>query len=88
MATPYLGGIVALWLSAKGPIDPLKLRDFMSVTASPLDFNNGGTTLDGTLAPVIQQGAGFINATKLFTASTILSPGFIELNVSPYLWII
>ena len=84
MATPYLSGIAALWLSAKGQIDPLKLRDLMSITASPLGFNNDRTTLDGVLAPVIQQGAGFINATKLFSATTILSPAFIELNVCPY----
>jgi len=85
MATPYLSGIAALWLSAKGQIDPLKLRDLMSITASPLGFNNDRTTLDGVLAPVIQQGAGFINATKLFSVTTILSPAFIELNVCPYL---
>jgi subtilisin family serine protease len=83
MATPYLTGVVALWLSAKGQIDPLTLRDRMSATAVPIDFNNGTATLAGTLAPVIQQGGGFINATKLFSSTTILSPGYIELNVSP-----
>jgi subtilisin family serine protease len=85
MAAPYLTGVVAMWLSAKGAIDPLQLRDRLSITSSPLDFNNGTATLDGTLAPVIQQGAGFINASKLFDSTTILSPGFINLNVNPSL---
>lgn len=82
MATPYLTGVAALWLGAKGQTDPLKLRDIMSYTATPIDFNDGHGTSVGTLAPVIQQGGGFINAAKLLSSTTTLSPGFIELNVS------
>jgi Subtilase family/Fn3-like domain len=84
MATPYIAGVATLFLSAKGHIDPLNLRDRMSITSEQLDFNNGLETSVGTLAPVIQQGAGFINASRLFTSTTILSPAFIELNVLPF----
>jgi Subtilase family/Fn3-like domain len=83
MATPYITGVATLYLSAKGHIDPLKLRDLMSITSEQLDFNNGTATSVGTLAPVIQQGGGFINASRLFSSTTILSPAFIELNVFP-----
>jgi hypothetical protein len=83
MATPYITGVATLFLSAKGYIDPLKLSDLMSITSEQLDFNNGTVTSVGTLAPVIQQGGGFINASRLFSSTTILSPAFIELNVFP-----
>jgi subtilisin family serine protease len=81
MATPYITGVVALYLSRKGATDPVALRDRLSTTANSLDWNDGTSTLVGLKAPISQQGSGIVNAVKLITATTEISPGTISLNV-------
>src|ERR1700737_1775072 len=83
MATPYLAGVAALYLSVKGPTDPLKLRDMLAATASPRDWNDGVSTTVGLKAPVAQQGAGLVDAYKLLKSTPVFNPGFLELNVRP-----
>lgn len=85
MATPYLTGVAALYLSAKTHVTPVELRNLMITTASPLGFNNGSGTTEGLKSPVAQQGGGLLNAFRLLTSTTIISPGFIELNVYSFL---
>jgi len=85
MATPYLTGVAALYLSAKAHVTPIELRNLMITTATPLSFNNGSETIEGLKSPVAQQGGGLVNADRLFTSTTIISPGFIELNVYRFL---
>ena len=81
MSTPYMSGIVALYLSFKGRTPPLELRNRLVSTADPLDFNNGAITSVGLLAPVPQQGGGSVNAVRFIKATTKISPAFLELNV-------
>ena len=84
MATPYITGIVALYLGSKGPTDPGKVRGLLGTTGSPIDFNNGRVTTKGLKAPVVQQGGGLVNALKFIKATTLLEPAFLELNVRPW----
>lgn len=84
MATPYITGIVALYLGSKGKTDPLKVRGLLGTTGGPLDFNNGRVTTNGLKAPVVQQGGGLVNAFKFLKATTVIEPAFLELNVCPF----
>jgi subtilisin family serine protease len=81
MATPYITGVVALYLGNKGSVDPVKLRGLIATTAVPLDWNDGHQTSIRLKAPVSQQGGGLINAFRLIKATTVIEPAFIELNV-------
>src|ERR1700738_5076279 len=82
MATAYVAGVAALYLSAKGKTDPIKLRSLLSTTANPVDWNDGFSTTVGLKAPVAQQGSGLIDAYRMVKATTMIEPGFLELNVS------
>jgi Subtilase family len=82
MATPYAAGVIALYLSNKGKTAPLVIRSLIASTASPVDWNDGVTTTVGLKAPVVQQGGGLINAYRFVRSTTVIEPGFIELNVS------
>jgi subtilisin family serine protease len=83
MATPYITGVAALYLSAKGQTSPSKMKDLMTTTANPIDWNNGFTTTVGMKAPVAQQGGGLVDAFRFLSATTQISPSLIELNVYP-----
>lgn len=83
MATPYITGVVALYLSLYGPTDPLKVRDILSTTGTPVEFNNGTVITKGLRAPIPQQGGGLVNAVKFIKSTTEVSPAFIALNVYP-----
>ncbi|OLL23685.1 C5a peptidase [Neolecta irregularis DAH-3] len=81
MATPYLAGVAALYLSYHGrtSISARDLRDVMSTNGIPLNFNDGMTT-SNYLAPTIQQGGGLVNALNVVYQTTRIHPGFIHLN--------
>lgn len=83
MATPYITGVAALYLSVKGKTSPLKMNDMMIATANPIDFNDGFRTTGGFKAPVPQQGGGLVDAFRFIRATTEISPSLIELNVFP-----
>ena len=83
MATPYISGVAALYLGVKGPTSPLKMKDLMTTTANPIDWNDGFTTTVGIKAPVAQQGGGLVDAFRFMSATTEISPSLIELNVYP-----
>src|SRR5204862_1741789 len=83
MATPYISGVAALYLSVKRHISPLKMKDMMTTTAHPIDWNDGFNTTVGLKAPVAQQGGGLVDAFRFIRATTEISPSFIELNVYP-----
>jgi len=82
MATPYITGVVAIYLSSKGYTTPDILKGRLSSTASPVDWWDGVNTVEGLIAPGVQQGGGLINALRAFTATTEIQPAFISLNVS------
>ncbi|CAF4750837.1 unnamed protein product, partial [Rotaria sp. Silwood2] len=57
MATPYIAGVLALYLHAKGfqeKVNSLVLRDILITTATPVFFNDGWINYSD-LAPVAQQ---------------------------------
>jgi subtilisin family serine protease len=81
MATPYITGVVALYLGSKGSADPVKVRALLGTTAVPMDWNDGLQTSIRLKAPVSQQGGGLINAFRFLKATTVLDPAYIELNV-------
>jgi Subtilase family/Fn3-like domain len=81
MATPYITGVVALFLASKGPADPVKVRGLLGTTGNPIDWNDGQATTVGLKAPVVQQGGGLVNALRFVKATTVIEPGFLELNV-------
>jgi subtilisin family serine protease len=83
MATPYISGVVALYLSVHGATSPLTVKNILGTTAAPLDSNNGSVTRVGTKASVAQQGGGLVDAFKFIRATTEITPSLIELNVSP-----
>jgi hypothetical protein len=82
MACPHISGVVALYLSVKGKTNPVKLRNFLASTATPIDFNNGTQFSVGLKTSVAQQGGGLVDAYRLLKATTQIEPGFIELNVT------
>lgn len=88
-ACPYVAGIIALYLSEFGRVDPQLIRKrvigagrllnqaqttgYIDYTKTQVDKNN--------LAPLLQQGNGLINATSMWSARTaILSEPYFLLN--------
>ncbi|KAK3818786.1 MAG: hypothetical protein J3Q66DRAFT_387644 [Benniella sp.] len=78
MATPYIAGVQALYLSKHGKTDPLKLLRILQSTATPT-INPGSAT---DLTSVYQQGAGLVSTQALFSDDppTVLSPTALYLN--------
>lgn len=92
-ATPYMSGVIALYLGAFPGVDPQVLRNKIIASTNLLDKyvhgNQNGddtSTLDTTqFAPLIQQGAGLIDVLRLFEGKTrILSKPYLELNDTQY----
>ena len=81
MAAPYISGVVALYLSSKGASDPITLRNLLSSTASSVNWNDGIATFKDLKAPTAQQGSGLIRADRFMEVTSLVSPGFISLNV-------
>lgn len=84
-ACPYISGVISLYLSANGRIDPQELRNKVIGSGRLLSqsvTSNGNTATDKTsYAPLIQQGNGIIDAFSLFETKTkILSSPYLELN--------
>lgn len=84
-ACPYITGVIALFLSANGRIDPQELRSKLIGSGKLLPktyATNGNIITDrNSYAPLIQQGNGIIDAVSLFERkTTILSEPYIELN--------
>ncbi|PVH77844.1 subtilase [Cadophora sp. DSE1049] len=78
MATPLVASIVALISQVRGTIDPMELERVLSTTARPANR----TSMEGESAPgpVVQQGAGMVQAYDAAYASTIFSVPNISFN--------
>ncbi|KAF9584792.1 hypothetical protein BGW38_005148, partial [Lunasporangiospora selenospora] len=78
MASPYMAGIQALYLSKYGKTDPFLLLNILQSTAMPT-IRPGSTT---GLTSAFQQGGGLISMEKLFSDKqpTIVSPTALFLN--------
>lgn len=95
MATPYVAGVAALYASKHGghgafrkdPALPLRVRDRMITSGNgvPLAVPVGtdgtiGFTDYSVLAPIPQQGGGYVNASNVVLAPFAISPSKIVLN--------
>jgi len=82
----YIAGVAALYMSRFGGRKQLgypgvlELKNRMIASGALVNWNDGTKTDPTRLAPVAQQGAGYVNALKVLTYTTTLSPGKLELN--------
>lgn len=79
MATPYVAGVSALLLEAKGATTKIgrAARDFMQTTANFIQHDHNETSL---LETTSLQGSGLVNAYKMVHYQTVVSPGQLMLN--------
>ncbi|KAG0138153.1 peptidase S8/S53 domain-containing protein [Tuber indicum] len=86
MTSPYIAGVAALYMSEFGGrkklgyAGVLELKNRIITSGTLVNWNDGAKTDPTRLAPVTQQGAGYVNALKVLTYTTNLSPGKLELN--------
>ncbi len=79
MACPLVAAIFALVATVRGTFDPFTIESLLSATANP-QLLNDGTTTSPWLAPVVQQGAGVVQAYDAAYASTLLSTSSLAFN--------
>ncbi|EER29581.1 hypothetical protein CPC735_072630 [Coccidioides posadasii C735 delta SOWgp] len=77
MATPYIAGVVALLMEARGKMDPKSVASLLGSTAQRLKLNDGNETMDDIIAPIIQQGGGLVDAAAAVRSQTTLEPSFL-----------
>lgn len=79
MATPYVAGVSALLLEAKGTVKDIAraARDFLQTTAHYIPHSRNETSL---LETTSVQGAGLLDAYKMVHYQTVVSPGQLLLN--------
>ncbi|CAJ0651907.1 9857_t:CDS:10 [Entrophospora sp. SA101] len=76
MASPYMAGCVALYLSATGVKQPtLDVRNVFMNYARPLKFPSGTV-----VSPVLQQGTGLVNVFDTILGKILISPSKLTLN--------
>lgn len=86
MACPYVAGIAALYISKAGGRQKLgvkgiaELRNRIITSGTPINWSDGRSTDWTKIAPVAQQGAGYINAAKILSGTSWVSPAKLELN--------
>jgi len=79
MACPIVAGIFALISNVRGTLDPATIENLLSATSNPQLLNDGTTTF-GTLAPVMQQGSGLVQAYDAAYTTTLLSKSSLAYN--------
>ncbi|EUC27525.1 hypothetical protein COCCADRAFT_41775 [Bipolaris zeicola 26-R-13] len=79
MACPLVAAAYALVAQVRQTFDPIILRNVLSATAKPTNFNNGTATFP-YLAPVPQQGSGMIQVYDAAHCTTLLSTSSLLLN--------
>ncbi len=87
MSTPAVAGIAALYMSAhkdEGKVDPLRLRDILSSTATPVKVASSDAQEAALLDTVTKQGGGLVNAYKAVHHTTEVTPGMLFLNDSAH----
>ncbi|KAK3985225.1 putative protease [Cladorrhinum sp. PSN332] len=84
MACPLAAAVYALIINARGTKDPKTIENLLSATAKPNLFRRDGVS-PGFLAPVVQQGAGLIQAWDAAHATTLLSVSSISFNDTEHL---
>lgn len=82
MATPYVAGIAALYMSARGFVDKITTEEFKNVimsTATPLNYSYNSTD-HYYLAPTTKQGLGLVNASAALETTLQLNITSISLS--------
>ncbi|KAL7627196.1 hypothetical protein AAE478_003972 [Parahypoxylon ruwenzoriense] len=79
MACPLVAAIYALLSNVRGTLDPATIENLLSATSNPLYLNDGTQTFQ-TLAPVMQQGSGIVQAFDAAYATTLLSKSSLAFN--------
>ncbi|KAF3911153.1 Cucumisin [Arthrobotrys entomopaga] len=83
MATPYIAGVVGLYLQkAKNEgrkVSPAEIRVGLTTTGRPLVWNDGNQNAT-FLAPVAQQGGGLIDAYSFLHSTTVVNRELLEFN--------
>ncbi|KAF7551263.1 hypothetical protein G7Z17_g5119 [Cylindrodendrum hubeiense] len=79
MSCPAVAGIIALISEVRGTLDPTLIENLLSANANPQLFNDGSKFYD-SLAPVPQQGGGFIQAYDAAYATVLLSHSSLSFN--------
>ncbi|KAH7038315.1 peptidase S8/S53 domain-containing protein [Microdochium trichocladiopsis] len=85
MSCPLAAAVFALLAEVRGTFDPATLEHLLAATSNPQMYNDLTATRYGVLAPVVQQGAGLIQAYDAAFATTILSRSSIAFNDTDYL---
>ncbi|TLS27276.1 hypothetical protein PpBr36_04001 [Pyricularia pennisetigena] len=86
MATPYVAGIAALYISAfggrgkHGPGFAAELTKRIASAGSTLPWYDGTTTSSEFVAPPLQMGSGLVNATRVLRGATTLDATKLNLN--------
>ncbi|KAA8910772.1 peptidase S8/S53 domain-containing protein [Sphaerosporella brunnea] len=89
LSAPYATGVAALYIGRAGVRSKLgaagikELKAKLITSGNLVNFNNGASTSTKYLAPVAQQGGGYINAKKVFYDTSVF-PGKLELNDTQY----
>ncbi|KAI1931223.1 hypothetical protein LOZ60_000425 [Ophidiomyces ophidiicola] len=79
MATPYLAGIVALLMEARGTLSPAAINSLLSTTSHQLPHFDGDN-IQPYLSPAIKQGSGLVDAYRALNTMTIIKPYNIHFN--------
>ncbi|KAI2613328.1 subtilisin-like protein [Hypoxylon sp. NC1633] len=79
MACPLVAAIFALVSEVRGTLDPATIENLLSATANPQLLNDGTQTYPA-LAPVMQVGAGIVQAYDAAYATTLLSKSSLAFN--------
>ncbi|KAI8263651.1 Minor extracellular protease vpr [Colletotrichum sp. SAR11_239] len=81
MATPYIAGVAALYFSANGGRASIAdagntAHHLITSSGNPVAHHDGS----GSLAPIPMQGAGLVDAFKVITYKTSITPAVLNLN--------
>ncbi|KAI0181121.1 subtilisin-like protein [Hypoxylon sp. FL1284] len=79
MACPLVAAVFALISNVRDTLDPATIESLLSATANPQLLNDGSATY-AALAPVMQQGAGIVQAYDAAYATTLLSRSSLAFN--------
>lgn len=79
MSCPLVAACIGLVAQVRGTSDNALMKNLISATAKPQIWNDGWRFFEG-LAPVAQQGAGFIQAYDAAFTKTLLEPSSLSFN--------
>ncbi|KAK2771198.1 amidase family protein [Colletotrichum kahawae] len=79
-AVPFEAGVAGLVRQNHPDYTPEEIQAVIATTARPVKWNDGKGAVSDFLAPVFQQGGGFLDAWNAVHSTTVLSTGAISFN--------